>query len=131
MKLKALVLLATVWLAACSQSQRVAPIATTDPGTLQAMYQELYAQVQDRTWSDPSACTSLPLGSKPCGGPWTFLVYSKEGVDEAELHARATQLAAYELQYDLEYHVISTCDMAPPANPACVDGVCTDLNRSE
>ena len=131
MRNKTLVLLACASLAACAESQRVAPIATTDPGTLQAMYQDIYGLAQDRSCIDPSACASLPLGSKPCGGPWTYLVYSKERVAEVELLAKVTQLGVYEGEYNREYRVLSTCDLAQPANPGCVNGVCVDLGQSQ
>lgn len=131
MNYKALLLVACVGLASCTRSQRVTPITMTDPGTLQAMYQEIYELAQDRTCSDQSACASLPLGSKPCGGPWTYLIYSKERVHEVELVAKVTQLGVYESEYNREHHVLSMCDLAQPANPACVNGVCADLNQSQ
>lgn len=131
MKNKTLVLLACACLAACTESQRVAPITTTDPGTLQAMYLEVYAMAQDRTCSDPSACASLPLGSKACGGPQTYLVYSKERVNETELLAKVTQLGVYECEYNREHSVLSTCNVTLAASPACVDGVCLDIGQSQ
>lgn len=131
MKDQMLVLLACACLVACTESPRVAPITMTDPGTLQAMYLEVYTMAQDRTCSDPSACSSLPLGSKACGGPQTYLVYSKERVNETELLAKVTQLGVYEGEYNREHSVYSTCNLANPANPACVDGVCVDLDQSQ
>ena len=123
-------LLACAWVVACTENQRVVPTRMTDPGTLQAMYQEIYDLVQDRSCTDPSDCASLPLGSKPCGGPWKYLVYSKPRVHEVELQAKAIQLAVYEQEYNREYRVMSPCDLAPAADPACVNDECVDLNES-
>ncbi len=35
--------------------------------------------------SDLAECRSLAFGSKPCGGPWSYLVYSSTDSDESHL----------------------------------------------
>lgn len=130
MKSTTSLLLACTWLAACTENQRVVPAHMTDPDTLQAMYAEIYDLAQDRSCTDSSECASLPLGSKPCGGPWRYLVYSKTRVHEIELQAKAIQLALYEEEYNREYRRMSTCELAPTADPACVNDECVDLNQS-
>lgn len=130
MKRTATLLVACSWLAACTENQRVVPVRMTDPGTLQAMYQEIYDLVQDRSCADPSECASLPLGSKPCGGPWTYLVYSKPRVHEIELQAKAIQLALYEEEYNREFHRMSMCDLAIAPDLECVNGQCVGRDQS-
>ena len=130
MKNIVLALFACAWLAACTESQRVVPTKTTDLGTLHAMYQEVEEMAQDRSCSETSACASLPLGSKPCGGPWRYLIYSKERVDETELQAKVAELGAYECEYNREYQVLSTCDLEPGVASECVNGECVALNPS-
>ncbi len=130
MKSTTSLLVACAWLAACTESQRVVPIRMTDSGTLQAMYQEIYDLAEDRSCGNLSDCASLPLGSKPCGGPWLYLVYSKPRVHEIELQAKAIQLALYEEEYNREYHRSSMCDYAIAPNLGCVNGECVDLDQS-
>ncbi len=123
-------LVASIALLGCNEGQRVIPTRLTDRATLEAMYQEIRDLTQDRTCQDTPECAALPLGSKPCGGPWTYLVYSKSTVNEVELQARVLHLGVYEAQYNEEYHVVSDCSLATAPNPACVNSVCVDSNQS-
>lgn len=123
-------LAASFLLFGCAEDRSLVPLGTTDPATLARMYQEIYALVQDRSCSDSSECAAIALGSKPCGGPWRYLVYSRSTVDEAELRALVENLAEYEAQYNQEYRRVSDCEVAPSADPACVNGVCIDRNQS-
>jgi len=114
----------------CSEDRTFVPLTNTDPATLARMYQEIYDLVQDRSCSDSSECAAIALGSKPCGGPWRYLVYSKSTVDEAELRALVENLAEYEAQYNQEHRRISDCEVAQSADPACANGGCIDRNQS-
>lgn len=41
--------------------------------------------VGDATASDAAYCEMMPIGVKPAGGPWGYLVYSSENTDTEEL----------------------------------------------
>jgi hypothetical protein len=63
------------------------------------------------------ACTALPLGAKPCGGPWAYVSYCPTSPDAERLRAMAAELARVERAYNERYSVASTCDLAAePAN---------------
>src|SRR2546422_474970 len=109
-------LVVSIGLLGCNEGQRVVPTQLTDRATLDALYQAIRDLTQNRTCQDTSECAALPLGSKPCGGPWTYLVYSKSTVDEVELQAKVLHLAAYEAQYNQEHRVFSDCSLAVAPN---------------
>jgi len=73
-------------------------------------------------------CSSVALGSKPCGGPWRHIVYSKVNVNEQELRRRADDLFAFEHEYNLRNGIVSDCLATRAPTPGCVDGMCVDLN---
>jgi hypothetical protein len=66
------------------------------------------------------ACASLPLGAKPCGGPWAYVSYCPTSPDAERLRAMAAELARAERAYNERYGVGSTCDVsvAPAGCPA-------------
>jgi len=47
-----------------------------DLARLAALKTEVLLLVGKADCSDIGECRSLPLGAKPCGGPWEYLIYS-------------------------------------------------------
>jgi hypothetical protein len=74
-------------------------------------------------------CRCIGAGIKPCGGPWEYLIYSIQTVDEDALEFRVSFYNELYRGYNIRYHLSSTCDVTPPPNLGCVGGVCTDVNR--
>ena len=124
------VLVVSFLLVGCSEDRTFVPLTNTDSETLARMYQEIYDLVQDRSCGDSTERAAIALGSKPCGGPWQYLVYSKSTVDEAVLQALAENLADYEAQFNQEHRRFSDCEVVQNADPTCTDGGCIDRNQS-
>jgi hypothetical protein len=124
-----LTILAMIFLLfACSRESEHVLRPQYNRATLDMKYQAVYNLTQDLSCSDSSACASIGVGAKPCGGPWRYLVYSKDTVDEDELTATVADLNAYEAGYNAQEGIVSDCSMAREANPGCVDHKCVDLN---
>jgi hypothetical protein len=70
-------------------------------------------------------CKSVAFGSKPCGGPWTYLAYNSE-IDEAFFLNKIAAYNANEANYNSKWNIESDCAMVtPPTTTTCVDGECT------
>jgi len=122
------VIAATLLLVGCGEKSTLSLQPRNDDPTLEMMYQEIYDVVQDLTCEDSSVCASIALGSKPCGGPRTYLVYSTTTVNEEELVAKVFDLYTYEAEYNAQEHILSDCSVASPAVAGCVNHECVDLN---
>ena len=57
---------------------------------------EIESIASNRACMDGSDCSFVPLGSKPCGGPWDYLVYSMTGVNLELLWAEVEAYNAFE-----------------------------------
>ena len=69
-------------------------------------------------------CRSIAFGSKPCGGPWGYLVYSTsiDTLKLAELVKKHNQL---ETRINQECNRISDCAfVSPPQRLECEDNKC-------
>lgn len=104
------------------------PTPVYDRATLAARYDAIAQIVGVPACTTTPQCAAIPVGAKPCGGPWRYLVYSKANVNETELQRRAADLFAFEMEYNKRNGVASDCSLARTATPACVEGSCVDLN---
>jgi hypothetical protein len=95
---------------------------------LDQRYQAVYNLVQDLSCTDSSECKSTGIGSKPCGGPWRYLVYSAATVSSEKINAAVADLNAYEAGYNEQEGLSSDCSLAAEANPGCVNQKCVDSN---
>lgn len=69
-------------------------------------------------------CDYIAFGSKPCGGPWEYLVYSN-AIDSEYLTNRVNNYNLIELNYNNQYNINSDCAVVnPPTNVGCLNGIC-------
>ena len=78
--------------------------------------------------NESTECRSVAFGSKPCGGPWSYLVYSTS-IDEEKLLELVNQYNETEAQYNMNCDAFSDCMfVGPPNELACEDGKCVIVN---
>lgn len=69
-------------------------------------------------------CDFIAFGSKPCGGPWEYLVFSN-AVDQNYLTEQVLMYNEMQHQYNIQSGAVSDCAFVnPPTNVGCIDGVC-------
>lgn len=73
----------------------------------------IYNYVAEFSCTEDGSCLTMPLGAKPCGGPWEYLVYPSS-VNEAELEKMVSDYFEAESAYNLAYGIISDCSVASP-----------------
>ena len=62
---------------------------------------------------DAFECKFIAFGSKPCGGPWGYLVYSTS-IDTEELENRVERYNREEAIYNTEWGITSDCAVNNP-----------------
>lgn len=69
-------------------------------------------------------CKFIALGSKPCGGPWSYLVYSTS-IDINNLERLVEDYNKKEAAFNLKWSVVSDCSYAsPPSSIICENNKC-------
>jgi hypothetical protein len=63
----------------------VHPIASqpSDTERLEELRRMIEQEIGIPYANEPTQCKLIPFGSKPCGGPWGYLVYSTLKTDES------------------------------------------------
>ncbi len=91
---------------------------------LQTLRTRIDREIGEAEASSVEACRALPLGDKPCGGPWTYLVYSAEASDAGGLEALAAEYDRLDRARNRACGLVSDCMLRLPPTPVLVDGRC-------
>lgn len=89
---------------------------------LQQLYTEIAGLAAKEPCEDPAEWTFTPVGSKPCGGPSSYLAYSKK-IDTTHFLERVALYTELEISFNEKWDVSSDCAVVPaPVGVMCVDG---------
>ena len=98
------------------------------PGDGEAELNTLEKRIEDMIGEapaqSPDACKTIAFGSKPCGGPWRYLVYSSEFTDETELVALVNRYNQAQDRLNRENGLFSDCSIAIRPDVTLNDGFC-------
>jgi hypothetical protein len=87
------------------------------------------------TATEATQCKLIAFGSKPCGGPWSYLVYSTARTDEARLKQLVNEFNQLSKKINEETKVLSDCMYVTEPWIEFARGVCTiaprDFRRAE
>lgn len=95
---------------------------------LETKSQEIQNYINSFNCSEESGCKSIAFGSKPCGGPRTYLYFSTK-VDVIKLEQMVKKYNELDALHNKETNAISDCMFQlPPTEVKCLDGICTPVN---
>lgn len=107
---------------------------STDLSQLQDSLQEVRAEIDsvigNAQANTLSQCRLLPLGSRPCGGPSSYVAYSTAVTDSSALAELAGIYRSLMERRNEETGAFSTCEMLSPPDLALEGGRCVGV-RSE
>ncbi len=92
---------------------------------LETKKQEIQNYINSFSCSESAGCGFIAFGSKPCGGPRTYLLFSNS-VSLVKLHEMVKTYNEMDNLHNIQTNAISDCMYAlPPTEVKCVNGVCT------
>jgi hypothetical protein len=95
---------------------------------MQELKLEIDALIDSASCTENSECRSIAFGSKPCGGPWSYLIYSS-AINTELLTSLVTDYNNLEDAYNKNCDAFSDCSLVNPPNElACEDGKCVIVN---
>ncbi len=88
---------------------------------------EIHSVINATSCSETGECKFLAYGSKACGGPQGYLLFSDQ-VDVEALTELVDNYTKAEAAYNRKFGVISDCMVvAPPTQLACENGKCVQV----
>lgn len=98
-----------------------------DLAELNNLQEEIELLVNSGVCTPNSGCDYIAFGSKACGGPKTYLVFSTS-IDTVLLQQKVATYNALDDAFNLKYGVASDCYyVTPPPEVACIDGKCVGI----
>lgn len=98
------------------------------PAQLETKKQEINTYINSFTCSESVGCNYIAFGSKPCGGPRSYLFFSNS-VNLTELQGMVKNYNEMDHLYNIQTNAVSDCMyILPPKEVKCVNGVCSMLN---
>ena len=74
-------------------------------------------------------CRAIAFGAKPCGGPWSYLVYSVRATDSARLAQMVARYNEREEELNREEGRMSDCAFVTEPELVCREGLCAAGRR--
>ena len=111
-----------VSLAACKDDNSFDELA--DREQLTKMETEIDGLIGEAVCTDARDCRSIAFGDKPCGGPWSYKVYSVSGVDTLKLAGLVDAYFKFNSVLNERHGWVSDCMVVMPPNIDCVEGRC-------
>ena len=91
---------------------------------LNQMKTDIEVLVDQSICGDAFECRYIAFGSKPCGGPWSYLVYSTS-IDTLQLANLVNEYNQLESDFNQECERFSDCTIEnPPVSLECQDNKC-------
>jgi len=95
-----------------------------DRASLEKMEAQIDTLITEGTCTDAEDCRSIAFGDKPCGGPWSYKVYSVSGVDTLQLASLVDAYNKFNKMLNERHGWMSDCMVVMPPNIDCVEGKC-------
>lgn len=92
--------------------------------TIDEVAQLIEMEVGNAETDNLSSCKVLPIGAKPCGGPWGYLVYSEEASDTDKLKQLVDKYNELDEIRMKKEGLGSTCDVATEPELSIKNGSC-------
>ena len=92
---------------------------------LETKKQEIQNYINGFSCSESVGCSFIAFGSKPCGGPRTYLLFSNS-VNLTKLQEMVKTYNEMDELYNIQTNAVSDCMyVLPPTEVKCVNGICT------
>ncbi|VAW20265.1 hypothetical protein MNBD_BACTEROID04-1484 [hydrothermal vent metagenome] len=119
--LKTIVMLVTI---SCSTNSEIS-LEEEERLELNNLKEEIELLVSQGTCTENTTCNFIAFGSKPCGGPWSYLVFDTS-INVGLLKEKVAAYNKKEAAFNIKWNIISDCSIVlPPTELACVNGKCT------
>lgn len=96
----------------------------TSASDLAKLEAEIMELIGEAAATEAGFCQTIAFGSKPCGGPWRYLVYSTQSTDSTLLRSKVERYNRLQAERNRELGLVSDCALVVRPETDLVDGRC-------
>lgn len=97
---------------------------------IKAAKNKLNSLIADKQCATSSQCKVNAVGSRACGGPSDYIVYSTQSASQEQVSALSDIVTLLESTFNAQKGMISTCQHLTAPNTQCVENKCVKLEGS-
>ncbi|OHU84630.1 MULTISPECIES: hypothetical protein [Pseudoalteromonas] len=94
------------------------------------LHEQLKSLTQDLSCDNTSQCHIKAVGSRACGGPSSYLIYSSKSSSTTEVTELAKKITAYESSFNFKNNMMSICEHLTRPSTQCVENKCVTLSNT-
>lgn len=121
--------------AAAKQTEKSAQAIKINPSaqapisreTIQNTRQQLNTLIADTQCDNSSQCQVLPAGSRACGGPSSYIVYSSKTVNTDQVELLAAKITEQESKFNAQNDMMSICQHLSAPSTQCTENKCVKI----
>lgn len=111
-------------LATQCEDEKASSSQANDEKELLALKAEIETLANASTCNENTTCKFIAFGSKPCGGPWSYLIYSTS-IDTQNLEDLVENYNNIETDFNNKWGMASDCSVVtPPSIVKCENNTC-------
>jgi hypothetical protein len=108
----------------CHEDDVVPPTQEEEQAALSILKSEIENLANASVCNETNECQFIGLGSKPCGGAWSYLIYSTS-IDTEKLENLVDTYNQKEKDFNATWAIVSDCALVnPPTNVECENNIC-------
>jgi hypothetical protein len=115
--------------AACNDEDQLDE--TGDTALLTKMEAEIDDFIGEPTCKDAKDCRAIAFGAKPCGGPWSYKIFSASAVDTTELFTLVDDYNELNATFNDRHGWMSDCSMVERPGIECLEGRCVAIEPAK
>lgn len=123
----AVALMAITALLGCSRTPSTSSNQAQPLNGLDSLRRAVLELVREPTCGAAGQCRAAAFGAKPCGGPWSYVVYSTGTADTVRLAQAVAAYNAEEARLNEALGRVSDCRAVVRPSVACREGRCMAL----
>jgi hypothetical protein len=99
-------------------------LSKTSLAELKQLKENFAALIADKTCDNSSQCRVIAVGSRACGGPSSYAVFSSKMANKNKVNTLADKVTKYESQYNAQTGRMSICQHLVAPSTQCINNVC-------
>ncbi len=108
----------------CEDNDDVISSKEEDLSQLTTLKTEIENLANSSRCNEAATCKFIAFGSKPCGGPWSYLIYST-AINEEQLKSLVETYNEKEANFNKKWGIVSDCALAQqPSSIKCENNTC-------